>query len=156
MASRLEADLILASSKKYVVHTTLSQMRYVDTTVEQTLKGKLTWIQVDNTKERKEPLEFKVGEGDVIKGIDEGVVGMCLHEKAELIVSPPFAYGKRGAGRIIPPDTQIHYDLEVCAVNDAGSGIGEYDYLFVFFFLKSCAKFQALISERSQLRHLCF
>merc|ERR1712194_868217 len=50
-----EKDVVVGMGDKIKMHYC---MRFVDTTVEETVKGKLTWIQVDNTKERREPLEL--------------------------------------------------------------------------------------------------
>lgn len=54
--------------------------------------------RVIDTSREKKPLEFKVGEGDVIKGLDEAVVGLNTGEKKTVIVPPEKAYGKRREG----------------------------------------------------------
>ena len=45
---------------------------------------------------------FKLGEGSVIPGWEEGMLGMCVGESRLLVVPPHLAYGKRGAGAVIP------------------------------------------------------
>jgi len=82
-------------------------MRYEDPEAEQQIKGKKEWIIVDNSKERQDPLEFVVGNAEVVRGLDEGVVGLALYEKCEIIVSAKYSYGKRGAGKVIPPNTMV-------------------------------------------------
>jgi len=52
---------------------------------------------IDSSQEKK-PLEFKVGEGEVIQGLDEAVVGLGSGEKKTVIIPPEKAYGKRQEG----------------------------------------------------------
>lgn len=52
---------------------------------------------IDSSREKK-PLEFKVGEGEVIKGLDEAVVGLNSGEKKTVNIPPEKAYGKRQEG----------------------------------------------------------
>ncbi|CAD7965511.1 unnamed protein product [Amoebophrya sp. A25] len=110
-----DPDCVVAKGDTIKIHYT---MRYVDTTVPEKIKGKKTWVTVDDTRERKESFE-------VVRGLDEAVVGMCLHEKAEINLSAFYAYGARGAGIVVPPNTRVVYEIEICQVNDSGSGIGE-------------------------------
>ena len=58
--------------------------------------GKLTNGNVfDSSYQRNEPFTFKIGIGQVIKGWDQGVFGMCVGEKRELVVPPELGYGQR-------------------------------------------------------------
>lgn len=57
--------------------------------------GTLETGQVFDTSEGKAPLEFKVGEGKVIKGFDDAVVGMDAGEEKEVTIKPEDAYGQR-------------------------------------------------------------
>lgn len=58
------------------------------------------------------PFSFAVGTGEVIKAWDEALIDMKIGEKRVLIVPPDMAYGKRGAGNLIPPNTTLFFEVE--------------------------------------------
>jgi FKBP-type peptidyl-prolyl cis-trans isomerase FkpA len=70
----------------------------------------------DSSVDRGEPLQFALGAGMVIKGWDEGVVGMKVGGKRQLHIAPELGYGARGAGGVIPPNATLIFDVELVAV----------------------------------------
>jgi len=70
----------------------------------------------DSSVDRNSPFEFSLGAGRVIAGWDEGVVGMLIDEKRELIIPPELGYGSRGAGNVIPPDSTLLFEVQLLAV----------------------------------------
>ena len=70
----------------------------------------------DSSLDRKQPFSFTLGERRVIPGWEQGVVGMKVGGKRELIIPPDLAYGAKGAGGIIPPNATLKFEVELLAV----------------------------------------
>ena len=70
----------------------------------------------DSSKDRRDPVTFPLGGGMVIKGWDEGVVGMRVGGARTLIIPPEMGYGARGAGGVIPPNATLKFEVELLAV----------------------------------------
>lgn len=66
----------------------------------------------DSSVDRGTPFQFVLGAGQVIKGWDLGVASMLQGEKAHFILSPEYAYGSRGAGGVIPPNSTLCFEVE--------------------------------------------
>ena len=72
----------------------------------------------DSSYDRSEPFKFQIGVGQVIKGWEEGVLGMCIGEKRRLIVPPELGYGDQGAGDIIPGGATLFFDVELVGTEE--------------------------------------
>ncbi|PSC75469.1 Rieske iron-sulfur subunit of the cytochrome b6f chloroplast precursor [Micractinium conductrix] len=80
-------------------------------------RGTLTdGTKFDASYDRNEPFKFKLGAGQVIKGWDLGVKGMCVGEKRKLTIPPHLGYGDRGAGGLIPGGATLVFEVELLDV----------------------------------------
>ncbi len=70
----------------------------------------------DSSRDRGQPFRFAVGAGSVIPGWDQGVVGMQVGGRRLLMVPSSLGYGPRGAGRVIPPNAPLLFDIELLAI----------------------------------------
>ncbi len=81
--------------------------------------GRLTNGQVfDSSVDANTPFTFTLGRGDVIRGWDEGLIGMREGGKRTLTIAPDYAYGERGIGPI-PPNSVLVFDVELLKVEKA-------------------------------------
>ena len=73
--------------------------------------------EFDSSYSRGQPIEFALGQGQVISGWDEGISLMHEGSKATLIIPPELAYGAQGAGDVIPPNATLTFEVELVSVS---------------------------------------
>jgi FKBP-type peptidyl-prolyl cis-trans isomerase len=87
--------------------------------------GDTVWVQytgrladgtVFDTSVGLRPFQLKIGEGRVIKGWEEGLIGMNVGDKRKLIIPPALAYGAEGKAPKIPKDATLTFDVELLAL----------------------------------------
>jgi FKBP-type peptidyl-prolyl cis-trans isomerase FkpA len=135
-------QLIALQSEAFIAYTriimttttTASGLQYIDTVVGEGAEAQAGnnvvvhytgWLQnddgsagskFDSSKDRNDPFEFPLGAGRVIQGWDEGVQGMKVGGKRQLIIPAALGYGARGAGGVIPPNATLIFDVELLGV----------------------------------------
>jgi FKBP-type peptidyl-prolyl cis-trans isomerase FkpA len=67
----------------------------------------------DSSVDRGQHFPFQLGASRVIRGWDEGVVGMQIGEIRELTIAPELAYGERQVGSLIPPGSTLVFEVEL-------------------------------------------
>jgi len=90
------------------------QVHYTGWLYEDGKRGK----KFDSSLDRGKPFGFKLGARQVIGGWDEGVQGMKVGGKRQLIIPPDLGYGARGAGGVIPPNATLDFEVELLKVTN--------------------------------------
>lgn len=125
--------LAVAASGQAKVITTKSGLKYIDHKVgtgDAAVKGATVqvhytgWLYVNNGRGKMfdssvggQPFSFRLGAREVIAGWDEGVEGMKVGGKRELIIPPELAYGSRNVGDgLIPPNSTLDFEVELLRV----------------------------------------
>jgi FKBP-type peptidyl-prolyl cis-trans isomerase FkpA len=130
----LTALAFMAFAQEYKVTITKSGLKYIDQKVgtgDAAVKGKPVqvnytgWLYVDGKRgmkfdsslDRNTPFDFVLGARQVIAGWDEGVEGMKVGGKRELIIPPDLAYGSRAVGGVIPANSTLDFEVELLKVS---------------------------------------
>lgn len=111
-----EADYTVADNGLKIADLVVGSGEVV-TSGQQLLVDYTGWIvdgpKFDSSVDRGEPFRFNVGTGQVIPGWDQGLIGMQVGGKRQLVIPPELAYGEAGAGGIIPPNATLVFEVEV-------------------------------------------
>ncbi len=130
----LLAVTIAVAAGQAKMTTTKTGLKYTDQKVgtgDVAMKGNSVqvhytgWLYVDSKRgakfdssvDRNMPFQFKLGGREVIAGWDEGVEGMKVGGKRELIIPPDLAYGPREVGRLIPANSTLDFEVELLKVS---------------------------------------
>jgi peptidylprolyl isomerase len=121
------SNLIAMDNENQV--TTASGLKYVEITEgtgELPAKGQTISVhytgtlengkKFDSSRDRNSAFEFQIGEGQVIKGWDEGLSTMKVGGRRKLIIPAELGYGARGAGGAIPPNATLIFDVELLKI----------------------------------------
>ena len=73
--------------------------------------------QFDSSWDRGDTFSFGLGQGQVIKGWDDGVAGMRIGGRRRIVIPPALAYGKRGAGGVIGPDETLVFVVDLIGLS---------------------------------------
>ncbi|TQS37657.1 hypothetical protein Golomagni_01861 [Golovinomyces magnicellulatus] len=82
--------------------------------------------QFDTSYDRGQPLSILVGQGSVIKGLDDNLIDMCIHERRKIIIPPDLGYGSEAVGPI-PASSTLIFEIELVGIRGVESpkSIGE-------------------------------
>jgi FKBP-type peptidyl-prolyl cis-trans isomerase FkpA len=125
---------IAAFAQESKMITTKSGLKYIDQKVgtgDTAVRGKIVqvnytgWLYVDGKRgakfdsslDRNTPFDFPLGAKQVIAGWDEGVEGMKVGGKRELIIPPDLAYGSKAVGGVIPANSTLDFEVELLKVS---------------------------------------
>ncbi|CAL8256906.1 unnamed protein product [Merluccius merluccius] len=72
--------------------------------------------EFDSSIPRDRPFTFTLGTGQVIKGWDQGLLGMCEGEKRKLVIPAELGYGDRGAPPKIPGGATLIFEVELLSI----------------------------------------
>jgi len=72
----------------------------------------------DSSLDHGKPFSFVLGKPGMIEGFSEGVQGMKVGEKRQLVIPPKLGYGDKGAGDVIPPNATLIFELQLVKVSE--------------------------------------
>ena len=111
-ASGLKFEDVVVGSGDTAAHGQHVSVHYTGWLYENDQIGR----KFDSSKDRSQPFDFPLGAGQVIRGWDEGVVGMKVGGMRRLIIPAVLGYGTRGASGVIPPNATLLFEVELLGV----------------------------------------
>lgn len=122
MPSQLQTQILKAatdSQAKMPKSGKIVTVHYTGWLAERDAAGNLVaGKKFDSSIDRGAPFQFVIGIGQVIKGWDQGVMGMKVGEKRRLVIPADLGYGARGAAGVIPPNATLIFDVELLGVQE--------------------------------------
>jgi peptidylprolyl isomerase len=117
-AEKQTAEITTASGLKYIeIAEGTGETPKTGQTVSVHYTGTLeSGKKFDSSRDRNQPFDFQIGEGQVIKGWDEGLSTMKIGGRRKLIIPADLGYGARGAGGVIPPNATLIFDVELLKI----------------------------------------
>jgi len=108
-------EFIQCTNDKAIYKKILTEGKGTAPKVGQKVKVKYTGMLEEGTKfdESKEPIVFKLGGGEVVKGWEIGIPTMKKGERSVFVIRYDYAYGEQGYPGLIPPKSTLIYLLEL-------------------------------------------
>ena len=122
MATKPEVDFVDPTPPTDLVVTDITEGNGTEATPGSTVTVHYVGVahssgeEFDASYNRGEPLKFRLGAGMVIQGWDQGVAGMKVGGRRQLIIPPHLAYGNRGAGNVIKPGETLIFVVDLLEV----------------------------------------
>jgi FKBP-type peptidyl-prolyl cis-trans isomerase len=113
--TQLQQTDVIAGTGAEAINGKMAVVHYTGWLYDPTLADK-KGRKFDSSLDRRSPFSFPIGAGRVIRGWDEGVVGMRVGGRRTLVIPPDLAYGSRGAGGVIPPDATLLFEVELLEI----------------------------------------
>ncbi len=112
MSELQTTDIVVGTGAQAIKGSTVT-VHYTGWLYKNGRRGK----KFDSSLDAGQPFPFKLGAGEVIEGWDQGVEGMRVGGKRELIIPPNLAYGEAGAPPAIPPNATLQFEVQLLDVH---------------------------------------
>jgi len=130
LAKHIEETIKTDSGLRYIItNEGIGDTPYPGQTVRVHYTGYfLDGTKFDSSYDKNNPIEFMLGTGKVIKGWDEGIQLLNIGAKAKLVIPPELAWGARGAGKVIPPNATVIFDVELVEIVEPKDDHNHHDH----------------------------
>lgn len=106
--AQLQKEILQQGSGKAAENRDTVVVHYTGTLLDGT--------RFDSSLDRGEPFSFTIGEGSVIQGWEQGILGMQVGEKRRLTIPPELAYGDKAVGGVIPANSTLVFEVELLEI----------------------------------------